>query len=204
MAGMVMRSRKAAGDPEAGQFKIQPICKSATESATRPSLCRYVEQSVSGSTLYIRKTLAGPQIDGGDLVAVILFRVAHAQEKLHSGDHAGGILPDLGMTGVEAQETQLGVVLATFKPCRDKAVPEPVDDSTIVVDSQLSFDGRKQAVAFRGVDHDSPAAPRCAFSQIGFPGCEEVNRFPIAVELGRHRLWRNLAGADHRSHVGFD
>lgn len=114
-----------------------------------------------------------------------------------------GVLPSRH-DRVEAQETQFRIVLTAFKPGRDKAVPEPIDYSAIVVDTQLSVDGRKQAMTFRGIDQYPLTALGTAFGWIGFLECEEVNRFPIAVELRRHRLWRNLAGADHRSHVGFD
>ena len=41
------------------------------------------------------------------LVLVILLGIARAQKHLEAGDHAGGVLPDLGLLRIEAQQAAL-------------------------------------------------------------------------------------------------
>src|SRR5690606_24908147 len=71
------------------------------------------------------------QVAFADLVAVFLLRV-HAQQHLHASQHAAGIDPDLGVLGVQAQQSDLRIVLA-LEPGGDEGIPQALDHGTVGV-----------------------------------------------------------------------
>src|SRR5690606_19434336 len=74
--------------------------------------------------------LAGlAQIDLGYLVLVILLRV-DAHQHLHPGQHAVLVEPDLALVRVQAQQDELGIVLAGV-PGGDERIPQPLDHRAV-------------------------------------------------------------------------
>jgi hypothetical protein len=78
------------------------------------------------------------QADVRDLVLVVLLRIA-PEHHLHAGEQAVLVQPDLCVAGFEAQQAQLGIVLA-LEPGGDERIPQAFDRRIVGIDLILAVD----------------------------------------------------------------
>ena len=86
------------------------------------------------------------QLDLGDVLLVILFRIG-SEQHLDAGDDARGVEPDLGTLSIEAQQGQIRIVLAALVPSRNVAVPQPIDSGAVVIENEVAVNSRKEVAS---------------------------------------------------------
>src|SRR5690606_22310924 len=149
--------------------------------------------------------LAGlAQIDLGYLVLVILLRV-DAHQHLHPGQHAVLVEPDLALVRVQAQQDELGIVLAGV-PGGDERIPQPLDHRAVGIHRKLPADAGEQVMALRH-ERGGGAARAGQFAHQGIVdrGEEPDRAMRLMLQLRGHRPGVAVlqpVHAQHHGHVG--
>src|SRR5688500_8998045 len=125
----------------------------------------------------------------GHLVLVILLRVASHQQ-LDAGEHAVFVEPDLRALGIEADQLQIGIVLAALEPGRDETIPQPLEGRAVVVQHQFAVQRGEQVMSLGNEVRDGAMSLPHGFDEVGVLGGEKPDGSGtlVAVQLRGHGL----------------
>src|SRR5688572_15641561 len=137
-----------------------------------------------------------------DLVRVLALGIA-AEQQLHPRDQRVLVEPHLRVIRIEADELQLGILLAAFEPRRDVPVPEPVDHRAVVALRELAFDEREQVMTLRGEMQRRATGLIQLAHEVGVLRREEPDgtaRTLVVQDLRAHGLAVSALDADEPEH----
>lgn len=83
----------------------------------------------------------------GNFVFVLFLGVSSEQE-FDAREKARIIEPDFRALGIEPQQGEFRIFLATGKPRRDKSIPKSINVRSLIVETKIAMQGRKQRVIF--------------------------------------------------------
>src|SRR5918995_2527197 len=151
------------------------------------SLCRFRSDCTRpGRDVAAQRLRLSSEVHFGDVFLVVLLGVG-AEQQLDAGHETRRIEPNLRPFRIEAQQRQLGIVLAAFVPGGDEAVPQPVDHGAIVVERHGAMQGGEEIMALGGEGGDRPVAELELLHDGVVPRGEEPDVSLLAFDLGGHR-----------------